>query len=352
MRVKTMRSKVTTMCARLIALAGLCSGNTTGQTPQSRVVVAEDRFVVEYGPLHLGARGYRDAMKEPPAVTILVPEDGWMRGYSIELLDSTGRRLPQQMLHHLNLMMKGRRDLFNRGMLRVGAAGPETAPVELPHFLGVPASRGDTLLMTFMLYNPTQSSIGGITLRVVVPFTSATARLGAMAIYPVSVAIGPRGRPNLFDLPPGHSEHVWEGSPYVAGRVIGLSGHMHRYGVSLTLDDRTTGKRLWSVTPTPAKSAEVMTVPRTHIIWPFGIPLRTDHVYRVTAVYENPTGQLIPSGGMGVMGGIMMISGSALWPLVDRTDAEYIDDVRSIVDPVHPHVMHGYAVGAPPRQNP
>jgi hypothetical protein len=332
----------------------LCASAALGGSPRGvfaqearlRVVEGPGRFVVEYGPLDLKPRGYRDAMREPPATAFVVPADGWLRGYSIELTDAAGRRLPQRMLHHLNLMMTGRRDLFNHGMLRIGAAGPETAPVGLPRIIGVPAHRGDTVLMTFMLYNPTLQSHAGVTLRVIVPFTPATSLIGAAAVYPFSVAIGPAGQPNLFDLPPGRSEHVWEGSPSVRGRLLGLSGHMHRYGTALRLEDRTTGTTLWTVKPEPGSGGEVVPVPRTHLLWPAGVPLRPDHVYRVTAVYDNPTGAVIPHGGMGVVGGIMTLGSGERWPAVDVRHPQYLADVRSILSPPIAHMAHGYEKSA------
>jgi hypothetical protein len=280
-------------------------------------------------------------MREPPAVSFAVPTDGWMRGYSVELIDSVGRRLPQDRLHHLNLMLKGKRDLFNHGMLRVAAAGPETAPVLLPRLLGVPAAAGDTLLMTYMLHNPTNALTSGLRLRVIVPFTTASEIVGAIAVYPFSVAVGPQGEPNLFDLPPGRSEHFWEGSPSVAVRLLGLSGHMHLFGASLRLEDRTSGKMLWRVA-TRAGNRQVVSVPRTHFLWPLGAVLLPGHVYRVTAVYENPTGQVIPRGGMGVIGGIMLLARGAAWPVANLKHPEYVSDLNDVLSPDKEGPSHGY----------
>jgi len=287
--------------------------------------------VVEYGPLSLPAGVHPAHVVEPPAVVFAVPADGWMRGYDVELTDASGRRLPAELLHHMNLIAKDRRDLFSQVMLRVGSAGPETRPVTLPRLLGVRLHRGDTLIMTMMLHNPTPRSYEGVRLRVRVPYTAAGSAVGAIGVYPFSVAIGPKNRPNVFDLPPGRSEHYWEGRPAAPVRIIGVSGHLHRYGVALRLEDRTTGETLWEVRPRRDSTGEVLDMPVKLFAWSLGKPIRPDHLYRLTAVYDNPEPRTIPDGGMGVLGGVVALSRRARWPAVDRTHPEYVRDLQSIL---------------------
>jgi hypothetical protein len=172
-----------------------------------------------------------------------------------------------------------------------------------------------------------------VRVRVRIAFVRATARLGALGVYPISVAIGPHERPNVFDLPPGRSEHYWEGSPAVAARILGLSGHLHRYGVALRLEDRTTGKVLWRLTPRSDSTGEVRAMPVSTFLWSLGKPIRPDHVYRLTAVYDNPEPRTIPDGGMGVIGGVVLLPRGTRWPAVDPGHPEYVVDLQSILSP-------------------
>jgi hypothetical protein len=288
-------------------------------------------IVVEYGPLSLPAGAHHASAIEPPAIVLTLPADGWMRGYVVELVDGAGRLLPHELLHHLNLIAKNRRDLFSNVMLRLGAAGPETGAVTLPRLLGVRVHRGDTLVITMMLHNPTPRAYERVRVRARIAFVHANARVGALDVYPVSVAIGPKERPNVFDLPPGRSEHYWEGSPAVAARILGLSGHLHRYGVALRLEDRTTGKLLWELTPKADRSGEVRAMPVSTFLWSLGKPIRANHVYRLTAIYDNPEPRTIPDGGMGVIGGIVMLPRGTRWPAVDRRHPDYAVDVQQIL---------------------
>jgi hypothetical protein len=321
---------------RAAAVVCLLASTTTAPLaqegePSLRVRDRGRDLVIEYGPLKLPAGAHHTEAVEPPALIFTMPVDGWMRGYEVLLTDAAGRALAPELLHHMNVIAKNRRDLFSHVMLRVGSAGRETKPVTLPRLLGVRLQRGDTLIMTLMLHNPTLTSYEGVHLRVRVPYTAARSRIGAVSVYPFSVAIGPKEKPNVFDLPPGRSEHYWEGSPATPVRVIAVSGHLHRYGVALRLEDRTTRETLWEARPTVDPTGEVLAMPVKLFVWSMGKPMRPDHLYRLTAVYDNPEPRTIHGGGMGVLGGIVVLSRHARWPGVDARHPEYLQDVASIL---------------------
>ena len=88
---------------------------------------------------------------------------------------------------------------------------------------------------------------------------------------------------------------------------------------------------LWDVRPKTDSTGEVLEMPITKFIWTVGKPVRPDHVYRLTATYDNPTGQTIPEGGMGVIGGIIALTGGARWPAVDRRHPDYVADLSAIL---------------------
>ncbi len=53
--------------------------------------------------------------------------------------------------------------------------------------------------------------------------------------------------------------------------------------------------------------------------------------YRVTVVYDNPTGALLPDGGMGAVAGGFVPDRRGAWPRVDTTDAAYRQDLTDIL---------------------
>lgn len=332
-----MRRSPARLACLLLSLAALARG-APSQEPAAAVRVVEkgNEIVVEYGPVALPARVAAADVPQPPTLQFALPADGWLRGYAVELVDGEGRRAPQRLLHHLNLVDRGRRDLFTNAMARIAAAGGETAPITLPRIVGVRGARGDTLAMALALHNPTDSAFAGVTVRLRLPFTPASSRMGAMNVYPLSVAIGPRDRPNVFDLPPGRSEHFWEGSPAVEGRILGLSGHLARYGVALRLEDRTAGRLVWEVKPRRDSTGAVLEMPVSRFVWGGGKRVYPDHVYRLTAVYENPEPHTIADGGVGVLGGLLMLSRGGRWPAIDRQHPDYRADARALFGGVAP----------------
>jgi hypothetical protein len=283
-------------------------------------------LVFEVGPIRLPANAMHDEIVQPPPLTVLAGADGWAHGYSIEVVDSAGHPVPQKVVHHVNVIAPQKRELFSQIMLRLAAAGTETAPVGLPWFLGYPISNTDSVLVTAMMHNPTATDYGAVYLRVRMPLKKKGV-LGAMAIYPFYLDVMPPAGSHSFDLPAGRSATYWEGKPAVPGRILGLSGHLHKYGTSLTLEDRTTGKVIWEGRPKVDSAGEVQAMPVKKFLATFGVGLDTSHTYRLTAVYDNPTGAPVIDGGMGALGGVFKPADKA-WPAVMPSDPEYVLDWR------------------------
>jgi len=285
-------------------------------------------LILDLGPIDLPAHAMHDAVRQPPPLAVRVPADGWMRGYSVDVFDSTGALVPHSVIHHLNVIAPERRELFSQIMLRVAAAGSETAPVSLPPFIGYRLHAGDSLMVSAMLHNPTDRAYPGAHLKVRLKFSDASWWRHPLSVYPFYLDVMPPAGGHSFDLPPGRSQRSWEGRPAIAGRMLAVGGHLHRYGVLLRLEDRTANRVLWEVKPDTAATGDIAAIPVEKFLWTMGVSIYPDHVYRLVAVYDNPTGAPIPDGGMGALGGVIWPTSSEAWPSVDRADPEYQYDVR------------------------
>jgi hypothetical protein len=298
-----------------------------------RVDSAKHELLMELGPFSLPPHSGHDGHGSPPPRTALIPFDAWLHGYTIELVDDRDRPIPRSLMHHVNIIATERRDLFSNIMLRIGASGTETAPLRLPRFLGYRASAGDTVLVSSMLHNNTAVDYPRATLRIRVPYTTKSAWLDPFTIFPFYLDVmPPAGITHSYDLPPGRSEKFWEGKPAMSGRMLGVSGHLHKYGVELRLEDRTANKLIWSGKPTLDREGNVVAMPLKNFVLRRGkpgLPLDSTHMYRLTAIYDNPTGITIPDGGMGALGGVMVPNKARAWPLVKRDDPEYLIDLRA-----------------------
>ena len=316
------------------AALGICM--VAGLAAAARVQTKE--YLLEFGPFTLESRHGAVA---PTPLAITLPVDGWLRGLTYEVVDEQGERLPSRVLHHLNLIAPERRELFSPIMLRIGAAGPETKPYGLPFFLGYRVRPGDSLLVTTMLHNPTSREYRGVRLRVRLDYTAANSPLRPWSINPVYLDVTPPSGAHSFDLPPGHSSSSWEGRPAIPARLLAAGGHLHKYGTALRFEDVTSGEVIWEAHPERDEDGGVEGMPVRYFL-PGGVLLDPDHRYRLTAEYENPTGKVIPNGGMGTLGGIVMPASESRWPAAARQDSVYRHDVWMTTGPGAPHRRGGH----------
>jgi hypothetical protein len=289
-----------------------------------------DPYTIELGPFTVPGNAGHHGIRQPDPLAMKLPIDGWLRGLSYELVDEKGDRLPRQLLHHLNLIAPERRELFSQIMLRIGAAGPETPPFTLPAFLGYRVHSGDSLLVVAMLHNPTPKDYFGVRLRVRLDVIRSTSWVHPLSIQPVYLDVMPPAGDHVFDLPPGRSVKSWEGRPAIPTRLLAAGGHLHQYGTALRFEDVSTGKLIWEAKPTLDGKGELVSMPIRYFL-PFGVELLPDHVYRLTAEYDNPTGTVLAEGGMGALGGIVLPASLSDWPGVARSDSVYRHDVWTTV---------------------
>jgi hypothetical protein len=319
--------------------------------PQARIEVHSDRHevVIELAPVDLPAMAHMDMsamsgmagmnMDEhsahnpvyPPVMGVDLPLTGWMSGFRIELVDSAGRPVPSELLHHYNLIDPNHRELFLPISRRVLAAGSETGAVRMSRWLmGAPFIKGDRLVASAMLHNPTMQAYSGVRTRLILTYSADGHWYPLLRAYPwqfdVAFPVGEKS----FDLPPGRSEKFYEGSPAVAGKIVGIGGHVHDHADSLVLRDVTTGTVIWRALPITDSTGHVVAMPIKKFIGLTGIGVRIApaHRYRVTVFYDNETGHTLPDGGMGVVAGLFAPAPDATWPVADQTDSLYVSDLR------------------------
>ena len=267
-----------------------------------------------------------------PAVSVAeFPVNGSIYGFRTELMDQHGRRLPSNLLHHMNVMDPTERELFLPISRRLLASGKETGDVRFPWLLfGARVHSGEHIVANAMLHNPTSVGYHGVRVRVVLNYVPERRPWPFFAVLPWQLDVGFPVGDKTFDLPPGRSERSYEGSPAVPGKLVVIGAHMHELGRTIELWDATTQTLLWHGEPVSAAAGQPAAVPATKFWGLTGIGLRItpEHRYRVRVIYENPTDQAIASGGMGVVGGLFMPDKKAKWPATDPSDSLYQQDLR------------------------
>jgi hypothetical protein len=301
--------------------------------PAARVTADAGRgeVVIELPPVDLPAGAGHNSTNQPPVSLARLPVGGAIYGFRTELVDEAGRQLPPELIHHFNVLDPSHRELFLPIAQRLAAAGKETGVVRLPKLLfGAPFAEGSNVVASAMLHNPTQMSYRGVRTRLVLSYVTEKRPWPLFRSFPWQLDVGFPVGDKSFDLPPGRSERSYEGSPAIPGDVVAISGHLHEFGVSIEFSDATTGEVIWRAEPVRDAQRDVRAMPigklygLTHI----GAHIVPDHRYRVRVVYDNPTGRVVPQGGMGVVGGLFVPDGDVPWPTVNPNESLYQEDLR------------------------
>src|ERR1051326_3261935 len=105
----------------------------------------------------------------PPVQTATVPIDASLYGFGFDVVDAQGKPVPSQVVHHLNLIDPDHRELFLPISQRIGAVGGEAGNQgiggALKYMVGVPIKKGQRVVVSLMLHNPTATDYHGVTVR-------------------------------------------------------------------------------------------------------------------------------------------------------------------------------------------
>lgn len=288
-------------------------------------------LIIDLAPVDMPARTPHHAIAQPPVATLEIPETGSIYGFRVEVVDSTGAILPDELIHHFNLIDPDHRELFLPISRRLLAAGHETGAVRLPRLLfGLPLQRGEHVVASAMVENLTATTYRQARVRLVMNFTPGGRPWPLFRASPWQMDVAFPVGDKSFTLPPGRSSRTYEGRPAVAGKIVGLGGHMHDYGRVIEFADATTGQTIYRAAPVADSAGRIESVPVAMLYgWTrLGVHIVPDHLYRVTVSYDNPTGAPIADGGMGVVGGIFVPDHGVQWPAADPRDSLYQQDYR------------------------
>lgn len=322
----------------LLALfAVLVAGDGRGPTPPadapgSRIFRDGDgALVIDLAPMDLPANTPHHAIVQPPVATLDIPETGFIYGFQVAVIDSAGAKLPDKLIHHFNLIDPDHRELFLPISRRLLAAGHETGAVQLPRLLfGLPLLRGKRVVANAMVENLTPTAYHQARVRLVMRFTPGGRPWPLFHASPWQMDVAFPVGDKSFTLPPGRSSRAYEGSPAVPGTIVGLGGHMHDYGRLIEFVDATTDDTIYRAAPVADSGGHIASVPIAMLYgWTrLGMHIVPQHRYRVIVSYDNPTGQSIPDGGMGVIGGLFVPDHGVEWPAADPRGALYQADYR------------------------
>ena len=301
---------------------------------------ARRELAIILGPINLPAHTSHH-MEQLPVQEGVFPFDMTIRGYRTHIVSGDGAPVPRSVLHHVNLLDPGRRELFLPIMLRMLAASHETPPVRMPGWLfGLPVRGGSPFLALTMLHNPTDEAYEDVSVHLTIEYErSKTLPLYALRPFHVDAMYPEVTVTKAWDLPPGRSTKSWEASPAIRGLIIALGGHLHAHATRLTFRNLTTGQVIYDVRPKVDGDGRIVDIPMlTHRGRGLGVLVVPDHTYRITAEYLNPFETVIEDGGMAAVGGVFLPLEA--WPAANPREALFAADYDWVI---RSQVGHGAA---------
>ncbi len=300
-----------------------------------RVDSSHHQVIVVVGPWDVpgaapGASGPHAGHTEAPTVRFVWPVDGWVHGVRLRILDARGTVLSRRLIHHVQLINFSRRELEYPAAERLAGFGGETDDLHLPASIGVPVSAGMAMAIATAWRNPDPAPIHGVRIEFAVDWLPTNFVPRPVSVLPVAlVVIHDVFEHNAFDLPPGPSTYTRDFPWTVSGRVLAVGGHLHDYGISLTLLDASTPtpRRVLSITSKRDSTGHVLGVSR---LLPgamgSGTALRAGRTYRVVGSYQNTSGAAIAAGAMSHLVVLFAPDHLEAWPAVDSTDPRWKQD--------------------------
>src|SRR5437016_10580726 len=138
----------------VVATGDLPATESAGDAPGARIFL-DDRagaLVLDLAPIDMPANTPHHALAQPPVAALEIPETGFIYGFRVQVVDSAGHALPDELIHHFNLIDPDHRELFLPISRRLLAAGHETGTIRLPRLLfGVPLDRAAHVVPTAMV---------------------------------------------------------------------------------------------------------------------------------------------------------------------------------------------------------
>jgi hypothetical protein len=319
-------------------------------TPKVQVDQARKQVLVTAGPFSVqsmppGMKHEEMDMMEDhntPVYRFEWPVEGWIRGFGVEILDANGQAIDRRLIHHMIVVNFSRRQLLYPEFERLFGIGQETRDAYVPKSVGVPLPAGTKLGFYMAWANETGKDLEGVQVRLKMTYSppNLTPRpLDGMPIYmDVNLTVGVG---NDFDVPPGRSEKGYEFTLPVGGRLLGIGGHLHDYGVEVRLEDAKSGKVLTRVEAIRTEDGKVTGIERKLFgVLGAGLRLKEGHPYRVVGVYQNPTGALIKKGAMAHIVGLFVPTDISRWPKLDLSDPGTQDDLAFLTEMGHKGAGH------------
>ena len=250
-------------------------------TPDLRAV--KETVIQNYGPFSLESETLQQMQS---AGQLPFEEDQWLVGYRVEMTDPAGQKLDRELMCHTFFGSRiPKHDLHDelRGIFSDGY----TEEIRLPPGFGIFFKAGEKAVWLPM-FNNRNPELANASMKVTLELVPARKLPGGLK--ELNTTFQSVQMPHLYYVPP-KKQDIRETSfllPF-AGRIHAMGTHLHPYGVSIELINITRDESVWKAVGTRGEDGKLVKMPVYSS--PEGYPVETDDLFKLVAVYENPTEQ-------------------------------------------------------------
>ena len=268
-------------CVLGVAKAQELTSRDNQETPDLRAV--KETVVRNYGPFNLEPATLQQMQSVGQH---LFEEDHWLVGYRVEMTDQAGQKLDRELMCHTFFGSRiPKHDLHDelRGIFSDGY----TEGIQLPPGFGILFKAGEKAVWLPM-FNNRNPELANASMKVTLELVPARKLPGGLK--ELTMTFQSVQMPHLYYVPP-KKQDIRETSfllPFV-GKIHAMGTHLHPYGVSLELINITRNESVWKAVGTRDEDGKLVEMPVYSS--PEGYPVETDDLFKLVAVYENPTEQ-------------------------------------------------------------
>ena len=249
-------------------------------------------LVKTYGPFDLKAHELQQVPPNIKGYEVTFPEDLWVLGYRVEMVDASGNQLSQELQCHTFLGTSVPVHDVHEQVVGIFSDG-YTSDIQLPPGFGIFFKKGEPILWTPMFNNrnPEGAQVD-MKLSLDVIRANHLPPGVTLELKPLTTTfhtIRETDSSDLYFVPPGKDIRETTFKLPFVGKIHLIGTHIHPYGRSIELINVTRNRSVWKAVGRRDRSGRLVKMPV--YVNSEGYDVGADDQFKLVAVYENPTEQ-------------------------------------------------------------
>ena len=264
----------------LTAQQSLSSSSDIGKSGIEALIV--EPLVHDYGPFELKAESLQQV---PPLMEFTFPEDLWLVGYEIGLIDRAGNSASRELQCHTFLGTSMPAHHSHEEVAGIFSDG-YTPKVDLPLGFGIFFRAGEKIIWNPMFNNRSpQQAVASmrLTLNIV-----RARNLGGLKLKALKTTFRTIKDPtDLYFVSPGEDIRETTFNLPFKGKLHVIGTHIHPFGISIELINLTRNESVWKAVGKKDEHGRLVAMPVYSTVE--GYSVGPEDRLKIVAVYRNPT---------------------------------------------------------------